>query len=131
MILLDTHIWVRWVDPEANPLPPAIIQHIETADRLAVSAVTCWEVAWLTRRNRLQLKLSLPDWLDHALHGSDVTCIELDRAIAVRAANLSEHHRDPADRFIIATAIERQARLISLDGAFAAYLELAGRLIDG
>ena len=32
---------------------------------------------------------------------------------------------------IIATAIERQARLISLDGAFAAYLELAGRLIDG
>ena len=31
----------------------------------------------------------------------------------------------------IATAIERQARLISLDSAFPAYPELARRLIDG
>jgi len=33
--------------------------------------------------------------------------------------------------FIIATAIERQARLISLDSASPAHLELAGGLIDG
>jgi len=33
--------------------------------------------------------------------------------------------------FIIATAIERQARLISLDSVFLAHLELAGRLIVG
>ena len=33
--------------------------------------------------------------------------------------------------FIIATAIEQQAGLISLDSAFPAHLELAGRLIDG
>ena len=33
--------------------------------------------------------------------------------------------------FIIATVIERQARLISLDSVFPAHLELAGRLIDG
>ena len=45
MILLDTHIGVRWVDPEANPLPPAIIQDFETADQFAVSAITCWGVA--------------------------------------------------------------------------------------
>lgn len=92
MILRDTHIGVRWVELEANPLPPAIIDPIETAAQLAVSAVTCWEVAWLTRRNRLQLKLSLPDWFDPALHGADVTFSAVDRAIAVRAANLSEHH---------------------------------------
>jgi PIN domain nuclease of toxin-antitoxin system len=64
------------------------------------------------------------------LQGSDVICIPVDRPIAVRAASLPEHHRDPADRFIIATAIERQARLISLDSAFPLYVELAGKLID-
>ncbi len=37
------HIWVRWVDAEANPLPSALIETIETADRLAVSAITCWD----------------------------------------------------------------------------------------
>ncbi len=130
MILLDTHVWVRWVDPQANPLSPEIIDCIETAGQLAISAVTCWEVAWLVQRGRLQLRLSLPDWLDQALQGSDVICIPVDRQVAICAASLPEHHRDPADRFIIATAIKRQARLISLDGAFPAYLELAGKLID-
>jgi len=129
VIVLDTHVWVRWVDPQANPLPTQIVDCIETADRLAVSAITCWEVAWLVRRNRLQLKLHLSDWLDQALQGSGVACIPIDQPIAVRAAYLPEHHRDPADRLIIATAIERQASLISLDGAFPAYLELADKLI--
>ncbi|TCT18698.1 type II toxin-antitoxin system VapC family toxin [Thiobaca trueperi] len=129
MILLDTHIWVRWVDAEANPLPSALIETIETADRLAVSAITCWEVAWLTRRGRLDLRLSLADWLQQALEGSDVMCLPIDRRIAARAANLPEHHRDPADRLIIATAIETRARLMSLDGAFPAYFESPGTLI--
>jgi PIN domain nuclease of toxin-antitoxin system len=129
VILLDTHIWVRWVDPKANPLPPGMADRIETTDRLAVSAVACWEVAWLARRGRLQLTLSLADWLDQALAGSDIICLPIDRRIAVRAANLPEHHRDPADRLIIATPIERQARLISLDSAFPAYFESPGTLI--
>jgi PIN domain nuclease of toxin-antitoxin system len=131
ILLLDTHVWVRWVDPQANPLSPGIIDCIETAEQLAVSAVTCWEVTWLVRRGRLQFRLSLPEWFDQALQGSDVICIPVDRQVAICAASLPEHHRDPADRFIIATAIKRQARLISLDGAFPAYLELAGKLIDG
>jgi len=130
VILLDTHIWVRWVDPQANPLATGIIDPIETADQLAVIAMTCWEVAWLVRRGRLLLKLSLLDWLDHALRGSSVMCIPVDQSIAVCAANLPEHHRDPADRLIIATAIKRQAQLISLDSAFPAYLELADKLIS-
>lgn len=130
MILLDTHAWVRRVDPQTNPLSPGILDCIETAEQLAVNAVTCWEVAWLVRRGRLQLRLSLLDWLDQALQGSDVICIPVDRPIAVRAASLPEHHRDTADRFIIATAMERQVRLISLDSDFPAYLELADKLID-
>ena len=130
MILLDTHIWVRWADPSANPLPVGLVEKIETADRLAVSAVTCWEVAWLVRRGRLALRLDLADWLDQALTGSEVICLPIDRGIAVRAANLPEHHRDPADRLIIATAIEQRARLISLDSAFPAYFESSGTLIQ-
>ncbi len=40
-----------------------------------------------------------------------------------------EHHRDPFDRIIIATALELDARLASVDGYFVSYTELAGRLI--
>ncbi|MGY6275590.1 PIN domain-containing protein [Methylomonas sp. MgM2] len=59
-----------------------------------------------------------------------MSCIPLNRSISIIAANLPEHHRDPADRFIIATAIESNARLMSLDSHFPNYLELAGKLIQ-
>jgi len=130
VILLDTHIWVRWVDPNANPLSPGLVELIERADQLAVSAITCWEVALLVRRGRIELNLSLMDWVDHALSGSSVICLPIDRRIAVRAASLPEHHRDPADRLIIATAMERQAQLMSLDEAFTAYFDSSGSLIS-
>lgn len=129
MIVLDTHIWVRWVDSLTNPLTASLVDRIECADTLAVSAISCWEVAWLYRRGRLTLKLPLDVWIDHALHGSDVQCLPVERRIAVCAAGFPEHHRDPADRLIIATAIEYQAQLISLDESFSGYTELAGRLI--
>ena len=130
MILLDTHVWVRWLDPQQKPLAPNLVDVIETADQVAVSAITCWEVAGLTRRGRLQLKLDLQDWLDNALQGSDVTCIPIDKKIAMIATNLPEHHRDPADRLIIATTIHLNAHLLSLDSSFPAYSELAGRLVQ-
>ena len=60
--------------------------------------------------------------------GSYVSCLPIDQRIAVRAANLPEHHRDPADRLII--AIEQRASLISLDSAFPAYFESPGTLIQ-
>ena len=130
MMVLDTHIWVRWVDPEVNPLPSRILTHIAGADQLAVSAITCWEVAWLERRGRLQLQPNLNDWLELALAGSGVDCLPVSRAVAVRAAQLPEHHRDPADRLILATAIEQQTTLVSLDAAFDAYKEHIRMLIQ-
>lgn len=42
---------------------------------------------------------------------------------------LSDIHRDPADRFIIATAIETGLSLISLEQSFRDYPELSGKLI--
>ena len=41
-----------------------------------------------------------------------------------------EHHRDPQDRIIIATALTHEARLISVDGKFTRYRELDGKLIS-
>jgi PIN domain nuclease of toxin-antitoxin system len=130
MIVLDTHIWVRWLDPEADPLPASLVEKIETAESLAVSAITCWEVAWLHRRDRIALKLPLNAWMDHALQGSEVACLPIERRIAERAALLPEHHRDPADRLIMATALEYNAQLVSLDERFRDYSELAGNLIQ-
>ncbi len=82
------------------------------------------------RRGRLTLKLPLDLWIDHALRESDVACLPVERYIAVRAAGLPEHHRDPVDRLIIATAVEYRAQLASLDEWFSQYAELKEYLIQ-
>ncbi|MCT7964280.1 hypothetical protein NG791_26740 [Laspinema sp. D1] len=51
--------------------------------------------------------------------------------MALKASQLPEHHRDPADRIIIAAALIYDASLISLDAIFPTYTELQGRLISG
>ena len=128
MILLDTHIWVRWLDPNTDPLPAAISGLIDNSDQVAISAVSCWEVSYLVKRNRLMLPLPMDEWLQAALDESGVTSVSLTGTMATRAAALADIHRDPADRFIIATAIETGATLLSLDSVFENYPELAGFL---
>lgn len=128
MMVLDTHVWIRWVDPTNMPLPAELVERIETSDQLAISAISCWELAMLVRRGRVQVSVPLDQWIDMALSGSGVTCLPVEREIAVCAANLPEHHRDPADRLIIATTITANAGLARLDHAFSQYAELSGKL---
>ncbi len=127
-LVLDTHIWVRWVSAD-DPLDAKIVKMLEEADVLAVSSVSCWEVAYLVKRQRLQLPLSLSQWMRAALDGSDVEVIALGEEIAVMSANLPDVHRDPADRFIIATALTCRYQLVSYDERFKLYDVLKNRLI--
>ncbi|MBN3895956.1 MAG: hypothetical protein HWQ41_12025 [Nostoc sp. NOS(2021)] len=60
---------------------------------------------------------------------SGISLLPLTPAIASCAVNLSPIHRDPFDRIIIATAIEYQARLASIDGFFCQYSQLATLLM--
>ena len=128
MILLDTHIWVRWIEPDTDPLPASISRMIDNSDQVVVSAISSWEVAYLAKRSRLILPLPIDAWLQAALDDSGITSLPLTAKIASRAANLTDIHRDPADRFIIATAIETGAMLLTLDGLFKHYPELTGLL---
>lgn len=125
MILLDTHIWVRWIESDTDPLPADVSRMIDHSDRVSVSAISCWEVSYLVKRNRLSLPLPIDEWLQAALDESGVESLPLTAKMASRAAMLSDIHRDPADRFIIATAVETGATLLTLDDAIKGYPELA------
>ncbi|MDR2213831.1 MAG: type II toxin-antitoxin system VapC family toxin [Pseudomonadales bacterium] len=128
MLILDTHALYWWVNRTPGKLERRQLDAIETAASLAVSAMTCWEMTWLVKHERIALKLPITDWLNQ-IEKYGVNVIPVTRAIAERAASLVENHKDPVDRIIIATAIELQARLISVDSQFPAYQELAGLLV--
>ncbi|NOT97581.1 MAG: type II toxin-antitoxin system VapC family toxin [Sideroxydans sp.] len=128
MLILDTHALYWWVNRTPEKLTQAQIDLIETTESLVVSAMTCWEMTWLVKHGRIVLQLHISDWLDQ-VEASGVTIIPVSRAIAERAVVLPEHHKDPVDRIIIATALEHQAQLLSADERFPDYQELAGLLV--
>ncbi len=130
MILMDTHIWLRWLLP-GDPLPRHLIDLIETTDSLAVSSISCWEIVLLEKLHRIELPLVVDEWLKEALSGSNVIALPINESIASLAGQLPYHHKDPADRFIIATSIFNNVKLISLDGYFTSYAELNNLLLTG
>ena len=130
MIVLDTHIWYWWINNDFGRLPEEIIEIIEDSPNVGVSAVSCFELALANKKGRVQLSLPLSEWFERALSGSDIDLLALTPEIASRAAALTEVHRDPFDRIIIATTLEVDGSLASVDGHFPSYPELSGRLLS-
>jgi len=129
VIVLDTHIWFWWVSGEHSRLSSELLELLAVAPEVGVSPVSCFELALAARRGRLQLPVEPAVWVEQALAPSGIQLLRLDANMAVRAVALPEHHRDPFDRLIIATALELDARLASVDSVFSAYEALSGRLI--
>jgi len=129
MIVLDTHIWLWWLTLDDKSLKRSRRDAIAGAKSIGGSAISCFEVAWLVHRGRVEVPVALDAWFEAALDGSGVNLLPITPRVAQLAVELPEHHRDPYDRLIIATAIVNDAQLISADGHFPAYEEVAGRLI--
>lgn len=124
-MLLDTHIWYRW---QYDNLPKRLITQIETADKVFVSATSCWEIAQLVKRKRLELPISTEKWVEMA--SSEIEILPITKEIAILAEHLENHHKDPADRFIIATSVFYQLPVVSLDAVFPKYDEIKHLLIN-
>ncbi len=127
MMLLDTHIWVRWLI--SDNLGLELVDLIETSEQVCISSISCWEIVYLAKRGRIELEIPVEKWIDVGLSETQITCLPIDQQIAVLSAKLPEHHRDPADRIIIATAITHGAQLVSFDDKFRKYEELQGFLL--
>ena len=123
MIVLDTHIWVWWVHGDAA-MPASIGTLLDSSEQtgLALSAISCWEVAKLVEHGRLTLPCPVVDWLQQALSYPGVRLIELSPRICVESTQLpGEFHRDPADQIIVATARVLDAPLVTVDGKILQY----------
>lgn len=87
-------------------------------------------MAWLVRHGRIDLGMDFDEWLNIIENQGDIEFLPLIPWVAAKAVALPEHHKDPQDRLIIATALRHSARLLSFDTYFSLYQELDGFLIN-
>ena len=123
MIVLDTHVWVWRVHGDAA-LPGSTRELLDSHEQsgIAVSAISCWEVAKLVEHGRLTLPCPVFEWLQQALAYPGVRLIELSPRICAESTQLpGNFHRDPADQIIVATARVLDMPLITVDGKILAY----------
>ncbi len=124
MIVLDTHIWVWWVnaDVRLSPEYQTRLQASEATQDLGVSVISCWEVAKLVEYGKLVLPLPVEDWLKQALAYPGIRLLELTPRIVVESTQLpAPFHRDPADQLIVATARGYNCPLMTEDSKILNY----------
>ncbi len=129
MIALDTHALVWWLaDPDRIPAKARrrIRAAIDAGEALTVSSISVWEIAMLVKRGRLELTMPVEAWLSAVYALPFFHFVPVDGEIGMRAVDLSGfEHRDPADRFIVATALGLGATLVTGDRRLRQYQPLA------
>ena len=124
MIVLDTHVlvWAVNGDERLGRKTQALISETARTGRVAISAITPWEIALLVEKGRLGLANETQTWIEAALALPGIYLAPIEPAIAIDSVRLpGEFHADPADRLIIATARYHDAPLVTADRAILSY----------
>jgi len=113
-MLIDTHIWIWWMNDSAD-LPGEAREFLDQRDaKPFVADISLWEVSMLVSKQRITLNVPLLDWLSTAVQA--VTVTPISPSIAARVSIMPESfHGDPADRLIVASALEMGAPLVTRD----------------
>lgn len=125
LLLLDTHVWLWFALGDTGRLTSPVRKKIEAAahgGKLAVSAISVWEIGMFEAKGRIILGSPCEKWVATALKLPGLRLIGLEPEIAVASSRLpGEMHGDPADRILAATARERDAMLATADERLVEY----------
>ena len=114
-MLLDTHIWL-WALLDPARLSRAVRALIASpAQTLRLSPISVWEAMMLAERGRIALEPDPRRWLDRALATAPVAEAPLTFEVAMASRSIALDHKDPADRFIAASALVFGLTLVTAD----------------
>ncbi len=115
MIIADTHAWVWWTSVP-RLLSKKATEAFGASPEIGVASISCWEIATLVQKGRIELDRDPLTWIKQALAQPKVRLLNLTPEIAVTSSELAtELPGDPADRIIAATASIHRAALVTKD----------------
>lgn len=115
-ILLDTCAMI-WCASEPEKLSSSAQKAVTARDaNVYVSAISCAEIACLAESGKIDVSPHWRTWFDRALSDNGWVVVDIDLETVQEAFSLpGEFHRDPADRFIVASARLRNMCVLTAD----------------
>jgi PIN domain nuclease of toxin-antitoxin system len=114
-VLLDTHIWIWHLlgNVELSQKKRAILENPETG--IWLSPISVWETLVLAEKGKLRLEPDALRWVRDAQSRFPVLEASLNTEIAIKSREITLEYQDPADRFLAATALVFDLRLMTED----------------
>jgi PIN domain nuclease of toxin-antitoxin system len=120
MLLLDT-CTLLWLVADQKKLSVKATRLISTAKSIFVSSISAFEIGIKHEKKLLLLPKPPMEWFESVLTLHGLTEIPVNGRIALQATQLPPIHRDPADRILLATALEHHLSILSPDSLFKGY----------
>lgn len=118
--LLDTHVWL-WLQSDPSRIAPELLDRLEQADRILLSAASAWEIGIKSALGKLNLPEPPSVYVTSRMSKSGTDSLPVEILHALEAASLPSHHRDPFDRVLIAQSRLLRIPLVSSDRTIASY----------
>ena len=119
-LLLDTCGFI-WLSQCGGKLSKETLSLIDEANFVYVSSISAWEVGFLHSKDKLILPSAPEEWFNNICEQQNISVINITPQIGFKANILPWHHKDPADRLIISTALIHNLAVVTQDQFFPAY----------
>jgi len=119
-LLLDTCA-VLWLVSGDKHLSANARERIDEAPFVYVSPITAWEISLKVAQGNLSLPFKPSVWIERVMKAHHLEWLPLSPTILIHANELPWHHRDPADRFILASALLNHLDVVTADTRYGEY----------
>ena len=113
-LLLDTHIWV-WSALEPWKLTSEVAHELGRAEAIFLSPISIWELSLLSEKKTVKLNLDFGEWCKRSIEEQGLKEAPLTWDVAAEMPFTRFLHRDPGDRFLVATAKVFDLTLVTAD----------------
>ena len=110
-----------WLAEGGKHLSEEAHRRIQAAAVVYVSAISAFEIGVKCRSRKLKLPVPPREWFQEIVDHHDLAVQPLDWDVCMAAAELPPIHKDPCDRFIIATAKMHRLSVVTADPVFRSY----------
>jgi len=122
-LLLDTHaaLWLAQREPMRREAITAIDKTRESA-RVLLSAASVWEISILIAKQRIELDQPLGSWVRKFVTAKGFDTVSFTVPMAIEASAIPPRFlKDPADRFLVATARHLDIPIVTRDKRILEY----------